>query len=97
VRPRHESAQANESTRIIVEAATVLRRAGLLGGITAAAREERTPTRAPSASARNWYDELCGEYARASTGGIVWPMMGMWFLMQAWVSGFDLPMAGQRR
>jgi hypothetical protein len=96
-KPSHEHAQANDTTRVIVEACVVLRAAGFLhvmaGNRTADAggrRNERTTDEAHSSELYAWLDELWRECFRGNLICFAPPLFSIRFSLEAWTMGWEI-------
>jgi hypothetical protein len=102
-KPSHEQARANETTRVIVEACTLLRTRGfplvVVCGPTATAsgsRYERQAAPEPeSADPLAWLDDVWGECVRSNLVCVMSPAFGVRFALGAWTMGWET-MFGKR-
>jgi hypothetical protein len=94
-KPSHEQAEANEATRVIVEACTLLRRQGI-PRITAGAAgaafhyEKQAVAEAASADPLAWVDEVLRESLRGYVAGVMSLTFGVHYLLSAWTFGYRI-------
>jgi hypothetical protein len=98
--PSHEQARANETTRVIVEACTLLRTEGFPRVARADAsglRYERQAAAEPgSVDPLSWVDEIWRQSVRSYLVGVVSLAFGVRFALSAWPMGPE-NMRGDRR
>lgn len=101
-RPSHERAHANEATRVIVEACTLLRVQGF-PRITACAHtgglryERQAVGEAPSADPLAWVDDVLRESLRGYLVGVVSLAFGFQYLLGAWTMGYRITRRDPRK
>ena len=101
----HEQAQANETTRVIVEACTLLRTQGFprlmarnRAGDLSAPRYERSAAVEPqSADPLAWLDEVWRECVSSNLICLVSPAFGVRFALGAWTMGWEIVWGDRRK
>jgi hypothetical protein len=94
-KPSHEQARANETTRVIVEACSLLRTQGFPRVMARAdargLRYERQTAAEPlSADPLAWVDEVLRESVRSYLVGVVSLAFGVRFALGAWTMGWQI-------
>jgi hypothetical protein len=90
-KPSHEQARANETTRVIVEACTLLRTRGFPLVVVC----NRTAEEPESANPLAWLDEVWRECVRSNLICAMSPAFGVRFALGAWTMGWKT-MFGKR-
>ena len=101
-KPPHERAQANEATRVIVEACTLLRVEGV-PRITACAQsgglryEPQAVAESASADPLAWVDDVLRESLRGYLVGVASLAFSFQFVLGAWTMGYRIMRSDARR
>jgi hypothetical protein len=90
----HEQADANEATRVIVEACMLLRRQGIpriTAGVAGGGLYERQAVaEGSSADPLAWVDDLLRESLRGYLVGVMSLTFGVQYLLTAWTFGYRI-------
>ena len=91
----HEQADANEATRVIVEACTLLRRQGIpriTAGVSGGGfrYERQAVAEGASADPLGWVDDLLRESLRGYLIGVMSLTFGVQYLLTAWTFGYRM-------
>jgi hypothetical protein len=94
-KPSHQQARANETTRVIVEACTLLRMQGfpreIAGAEARGLRYERQAVSEPeSADPLAWVDDVLRESLRSYLAGVVSLAFGVRIALGAWTIGYQM-------
>jgi len=94
-KPAYEQAEANEATRVIVEACTLLRRQGIpliaaVPGGDGLRYERQAVAESASADPLAWVDDVLRESLRGYLIGVMSLTFGVQYLLTAWTFGYRI-------